>query len=147
MSLQVRISEDVKEAMRARQDLRRDTLRMVLAALKNRRIELGHDLEEADEIAVLTSSVKSRVDSAQQYEKAGRQELADKERAEIEVIQTYLPRQLGEEETAALVQSKIDELGVTSGKDLGRVMKAVMADHKGRVDGALVRNIAGRMLA
>ena len=147
MSLQARISEDVKEAMRAREDLRRDTLRMVLATLKNRRIELGHDLEEADEIAVLTSSVKSRVDSAQQYEKAGRQELADKERAEIEVIQAYLPRQLGEAETTELVQSKIAELGVTSGKDLGRVMKAVMADHRGRVDGTLVRKIAGSMLA
>lgn len=146
MSFQDRITEDVKEAMRAGESLRRDTLRMVVSALKNKRIELGRDLTEAEELGVLTSSVKSRVDSAEQYEKAGRTELAAKERAEIEMIQGYLPAQLSEAEVTEIVRAKIAELGVTSKKEMGRVMKAVMAEHKGAVDGKLVSRLAGQLI-
>ena len=145
--LQDRIGEDLKTAMRAGETLRRDTLRMVLAAFKNRRIELGRDLEEADALAVLLSAVKSREDSARQYADAGRADLAEKERAEIDVVRGYLPRQLDEAETTALVESKIAELGVTSKQDIGRLMKAVMAEHKGRVDGKLVQRLAAERLA
>lgn len=146
MSFLHRIHEDVKEAMRAGDALRRDTLRMVVSALKNKRIELGRDLNEVDELGVLTSAVKSRVDSAEQYEKAGRAELAEKERAEIEVIQAYLPAQLSEDEVAQIVRAKIAELGVTSKKEMGRVMKAVMAEHKGAVDGKLVSRLASQLI-
>ena len=124
----------------------RDTLRMVLSALKNRRIELGRDLEDADVLSVLGSAVKSRQDSAEQYEQAGRTELAEKERGEIEVIQGYLPRQLDEAETRKIVGDLITELGVTSKKEMGKVMKAVMAKYKGEIDGKLVQRIAGESL-
>ena len=146
MSFLLRINEDVKEAMRAGEALRRDTLRMVVSALKNKRIELGRDLTEADELGVLTSAVKSRVDSAEQYEKAGRDELAEKERAEIAVIQGYLPAQLSEGEVAEIVRAKIAELGISSKKEMGRVMKAVMAEHKGAVDGKLVSRLASQLI-
>ena len=146
MSFQDRITEDVKEAMRAGETLRRDTLRMVVSALMNKRIELGRDLTEADELGVLTSAVKSRLDSAEQYDKAGRAELAEKERAEIGVIQGYLPAQLTEDEVTEIVRAKIAELGVTSKKELGRVMKAVMAEHKGAADGKLVSRLAGQLI-
>ncbi|HIF41387.1 MAG TPA: GatB/YqeY domain-containing protein [Planctomycetes bacterium] len=146
MTLLEQLSEDVKDAMRAGENLRRDTLRMVLAAMKNRRIEVGEDLDGDQQLAVLLSAVKSRTDSVTQYEANGRQDLADQERAEIEVIQGYLPKQLGEEETAEVVRTKIAELGLTSKKEMGQLMKAIMADHKGTVDGKLVQQVAAQEL-
>jgi len=147
MSLTERLTEDLKDAMRAGETVRRDTLRLLLAALKNKRIERGDELSAAEELAVLATAVKTRTDSAEQFENAGRQERADTERAEIEVIKGYLPRELDEEETRALVQRTIDELGLTSKKELGRVMKAVMAEHRGAVDGKLVQRLAAELLA
>ena len=146
MGIRTQVEADIKAAMLAGETVRRDTLRMVLAALKNRRIELGRDLEDADELAVVSSAVKSRQDSAQQYDDAGRAELAEKERAEIEVIQGYLPRQLSEEETRTIVTELVAELGVTQKQELGKVMKAVMARYKGQIDGKLVQRIAAESL-
>jgi uncharacterized protein YqeY len=146
MTLLEQLSEDVKDAMRAGENLRRDTLRMVLAAMKNRRIEVGEDLDDDQQLAVLLSAVKSRKDSVTQYDANGRQDLADQERAEIEVIQGYLPQQLGEEETAEVVRAKIAELGLTSKKEMGQLMKAIMADHKGMVDGKRVQQVAAQEL-
>lgn len=147
MSLIDRIQEDLKTAMRERNELARETLRMVTAELKNRRIEVQRDLEEADVLEVLGRCVKTRRDSAQQYDDAGRPELADKERAEIVVIEGYLPAQLGEEEAREAVAAAIAEAGATSMKDMGAVMKVLMAKYKGRLDGkaaqALLREQLG----
>ncbi len=142
-----RIDADLKNAMRERDTVTRDTLRMVMAALKNRRIELQRDLEPPDEIGVLQKAHKSRLDSAQQYSDAGREELAEKERTEASLISNYLPKQLGEEETRTIVQAIVDELGLTEKKEMGQVMKAVMARHKGEVDGKLVQKAAGELLS
>lgn len=147
MSLIEQLTSDVKDAMRAGETLRRDTLRMTLAAMKNRRIETGQDLDEDQQLAVLLSAVKSRTDSVTQYEANDRQDLADQERAEIEVLQGYLPKQLSEEETAEIVRAKIGELGLTSKSEMGQVMKAIMADHKGALDGKLVQRLAAQELA
>ena len=147
MSLIEQLTSDVKDAMRAGETLRRDTLRMTLAAMKNRRIETGQDLDEYQQLAVLLSAVKSRTDSVTQYEANDRQDLADQERAEIEVLQGYLPKQLSEEETAEIVRAKIGELGLTSKSEMGQVMKAIMADHKGALDGKLVQRLAAQELA
>jgi uncharacterized protein YqeY len=147
MTLQARIEADIRDAMRAGETLRRDTLRMLIAALKNKRIEEGEDLDDGVQLAVLTHSAKTRADSAQQYDDAGRPELAEKERAEIAIIQAYLPAQLDEGEARAIVQGKIAELGLSSKKEMGQLMKAVMADHKGTVDGKLVQRLAGELLA
>jgi len=147
MSLQATLENDLKDAMRAGETLKRDTLRMVISALKNKRIELGEDLNDAAEMAVLMTAGKTRKESAQQFDDAGRPELAEKERSELAVIEDYLPKQLGEDEVRAIVEAKISELGLSSKKDMGQVMKAVMAGHKGTVDGKLVQRLAGELLS
>ena len=146
MPMLERLQGDLKVAMMKRDVLTRDTLRMSMAALKNRRIERGEDLDEAEELVVLTKEVKKRQDAAELYDQAGREDLASKERAEIEVVQRYLPHMFSEEKTRELVQGAIDALGVSSRKDLGQVMKAIMAEHRGKVDGKLVQRLAGELL-
>lgn len=146
MSLQVTLENDMKTAMREKNVLVRDTLRMVLSEVKNRRIELGRDLEDEDVLAVIAKAKKSRLDSAQQYKDAGRAELEERELGEIAVIDGYLPQQLGEDETREIVAGIISELGLTEKKQMGQVMKAVMAKHKGVIDGKLVQRFAGELL-
>jgi uncharacterized protein len=142
-----KLQEDMKAAMKAGDALSRDTLRLVIADIKKREVDQRKDLTDDEELAVLQKAVKSREDSVTQYDAAGRKDLADRERAEIGVIQRYLPKLLGEPETKALVQQTIAKLGVSSKKDLGQVMKAVLADHKGQVDGKLVQRLAGELLS
>jgi hypothetical protein len=103
-------------------------------------------LENPDGLAVLSRAVKSRRDSIKSYVEGGRQDLADKEQAEIEVIERYLPKQLGEDETREAIAGIIEELGLSSKKDLGQVMKAVKARYPGQVDGRLASSIAGQLL-
>ena len=145
-ALETQIQDDMKSAMRAGETLRRDTLRMLIAALKNERIDKGADLDEESVLAVVRRGVKSRKDSAQQYRDAGRDELADKEEAEIAVLEGYLPQMLDEAATIAAVEAAIAETGASEKCDLGKVMKAVMAAHKGLVDGKLVNRLAGERL-
>lgn len=147
MSVLETLQNDLKAAMRARDEVSRATLRMVIAALENRRIELGRGLEESEELAVLGKQVKSRQDSAEQYEQGGRPELAQRELAEIEVVRRYLPTELSEDALRDIVRATIERLGVDSKAGLGQVMKAVMAEHRGRVDGKLVQRVAGELLA
>ena len=147
MSIQERLDADLKQAMRDRDELVKGTLRMVLAEIKNKRIELGQDLSEADVEAVLMRSVKSRQDSEAQYREADRPELADKEAAEIGVIQKYLPEQLSDDEARAVVQGVIEEVGATSKKDMGKVMATLMPQVKGKADGALVSSVVKELLS
>ncbi len=147
MSIQDRLTEDLKAAMRAGDVTARGTIRMVLSSLKNQRIEKGGDLDEGTELQVLAKAVKSREDSAQQYDDAGRTDLAEKERAEIEVIRRYLPAAPTAEEVRGIVEAKIAELGIESKAQIGQLMKGVMAEHKGRVDGKLVQRLANELLS
>ena len=146
MSVSEKIQADLKTAMREQDAIARDALRMALAALKNRRIELGKDLSEQEILAVLSKQVKTRQESYEQYEKAGRQDLADKEGTEIEVLRRYLPAELSEGEIREIVEEKIAELGISSKKELGQLMKAVLSEHKGRVNGKLVQRFASELL-
>jgi uncharacterized protein YqeY len=146
MELLERLQADVKEAMRAHDEVARDALRMVVAAVKAREIDSDRALTDEDVLDAVRYAVKTRTDSAEQFEAAGRAELAAKERREIEVLSRYLPRQLSEEQTRELVQRLIAETGAASKRDLGQVMKAVMADHKGQVDGKLVQRLAAELL-
>ena len=141
-----RISNDLKDAMRAGDVLRRETLRMVIAGLKNRRIELGEELDDDAVRGVLQKALKGRNEAAQQFADAGRDELAAKERAEGEVIQAYLPQPMTEDETREAVGKLAGELGLSKKSEMGQLMKAVMAAHKGRVDGKTVSRIAGELL-
>lgn len=148
MSLQARIETDMKQAMRDRNELARDTLRMLISDLKRKQVELlKDDLTDEEELAVLQRAVKTRQESVDQFEKAGRVELATKERGEIDVIRAYLPKTMSEEETRAAVDAAIRAAGSPTKKDLGVLMKAVMAAHKGRIDGKLTQRLLGERLS
>lgn len=139
MSLQQRIVADLTSAMKAKDADRLSTLRMVKANLMNRQIEKGSELSDDEVTKALQSLLKQRRDSIEQYEKAGRNELAAKEQSEISVIETYLPQAASPEEIDAAVAEAISESGATSMKDMGAVMKAAMAKLAGKsADGKLV---------
>lgn len=146
MNLADRIQADMKDAMRSGDTLKRDTLRMLIAAMKNERIERGEDLDDDGAMAVVRRGVKSRKDSAEQYRSANRPELAEKEDAEIAVLEGYLPQMMSEEATAAAVDAAIAETGASGKGDMGKVMKAVMAKHGALVDGKLVNRLAAQKL-
>ena len=149
MPLLTRIEADLKEAMKSKNEVVRDTLRLVTSEMKNHAIKLrekGKELDETEQLAVLARCVKQRRDSVEQYENAGRNELADKEKAEIAVIEGYLPKGLSEEELRAAVAEAITESGASSMKDMGLVMKALMAKHKGRIEGKAAQSIVGELL-
>jgi len=139
MSLREQIVKDLTAAMKAQDANRTSTLRMVKAAMMNRQIEKGSELDDDEMQKLLRSLVKQRRDSIEQYEKAGRQELVDKEKAEIDVIETYLPQAASKEEIEQVVAAAIAETGATSMKDMGKVMKATQAALAGKnADGRLV---------
>lgn len=142
-----RLREDLKVAMKAGDDLAVQTLRMILAAHKNEEIAKRRDLTAEETTAVLNRAVKSRQDSIEMYVKGGRPESAEKERREIEIVKRYMPQMLSEAETAEAADAVIKELGVTSKKEMGRVMKELMARHPGRVDGRLANQIVASRLA
>jgi uncharacterized protein YqeY len=150
MSLVDQIQKDITTAMKARAEQRLSTLRMVKTALKNREIEKMAPLDDKESQAVLTTLINQRKESVEQFSKGGRQEMADKESAEIGIIEAYLPKAAGEAEVDAGVKAVIAEMGSPSIKDMGTVMKNVMARFAGagmRVDGKVVNEIVKRELA
>src|SRR5215469_8269322 len=150
MSITEQVQKEMVEAMRSRNELRLSTLRMVKSALQNKKIEKRAPLDEKEEQQVLSTLIKQRKDSIEQFQKGGRQELADKEAAEIKIIEVYLPKALGEEDIAATVKATIAEMGSPTMKDMGTVMKNVMAKLQAsgaRVDGKIVSEIVKKNLA
>ncbi len=150
MSLIEQIQNDITAAMKAREEHRLSTLRMVKSALKNREIEKMAPLDEKEAQAVLATLIKQRKDSVEQFTKGGRQEMADKEAAEIVLIESYLPKAAGEAEVVAGVKAVIAEMGSPTMKDMGTVMKNAMARFSGagmRVDGKVVSEAVKRELA
>ena len=142
MSLSEQIVADLTSAMKAQDAGRTSTLRMVKAAMMNRKIEKGSELDDEEMQKLLRSLVKQRRDSIEQYEKAGRQELVDKEKAEIDVIETYLPQAASKEEIEQVVTAVITETGASSMKDMGKVMKAVQSALAGKnADGRVVSEV------
>jgi uncharacterized protein YqeY len=147
MSLRERIVSDMTSAMKARDAARTSTLRMVKAAVQNREIEKGGELSEEEMTKALQSLVKQRRDSVEQYEKAGREELAAKERAEIAVIEEYLPRAATPEEIGLAVEEAVAEVGATSMKEMGAVMKAAQKRLAGKsADGRAVSEMVKKHL-
>jgi len=140
VTLKQQIISDLTVSMKAQDGPRTSTLRMVKAALMNREIEKGGELDDEEMMKLLRSLVKQRRDSVEQYEKGGREDLAGKEKAEIEIIDTYLPKAASREEVEAAVSAAIIETGASSMKEMGKVMKAVQAGLAGK-------NADGRMLS
>lgn len=147
MTLTQRVQKDMVDAMRKKEELRLSTLRMMKAALQNKRIDKRADLDEKEELQVFTTMIKQRKDSIEQFEKGNRLELAQKEAQEITIIEAYMPQAVGEEEIIATVRSVIAEMGAPTMKDMGTVMKNVMAKFGGaRVDGKLVSEAVKKQL-
>ena len=148
MSLREQIVSDLTASMKAQDASRTSTLRMVKAAIMNRRIEKGAELDDDEVQKLLRSLVKQRRDSVEQYEKAGRQELVDKEKAEIDVIEAYLPQAASADEIEQAVTAAIAETGASSMKDMGKVMKAAQAALAGKnADGRVVSEAVKSKLA
>jgi uncharacterized protein len=148
MSLHERLTEDLKLAMKSRDQLRMDVIRMIKAAVLNKEVELRRDLDDAEMSRVMTTLVKQRRESVEQFEKAQRTELAEKERKEIHIIESYLPKPLSLQELDTVVSSVIAETGSRSLKDMGMIMKAVMARLAGQsFDGKQVSDLVKSKLA
>ena len=142
MSLRDRLSEDLKLAMKARDQLRMDVIRMIKAAVLNKEVEMRKDLDDAEMSRIMTTMIKQRKESVEQYEKGQRAELAAKERQEISIIESYLPKALSADELERIVEGVIRETGATSAKEMGAVMKAVMTRLAGQpVDGKQVSDL------
>jgi hypothetical protein len=142
MSLKDKIVADVKEAMKAKDQLRLDTLRMAHAAIKNREIEVRpNEISEEEVTGVLKKIVKQRKDSIEQYKNAGRPELADKEQSELNIIESYLPKQMSQDAIEKLVVQVIQDLKADSMKQMGAVMKEVIARAGGTADGSVVSQL------
>ena len=147
MSLTDKIGADITTAMKAKDALRLSALRMLKAAVMNKGVEKNRDLDDAEVLQVVSSLVKQRRDSVEQFQKAGRTDLADKETGEIAVLQEYLPPAATQEEIDAAVAAAIAETGASSVKDMGKVMKAVMPKLAGKnADGKAVNEAVRRTL-
>jgi len=146
MSLKERIQQDMKDAMRAGDKSRLGTIRLMLAAIKQKEVDDRKDLDDAEVTLVLDKMVKQRRESISQFEKAGRADLVEQETAELAVIQSYLPEPLGESELNTLIDAAMAQTGATSIRDMGKVMALLKPDLQGRADmGAVSALIKARL--
>jgi uncharacterized protein YqeY len=144
--LQEQLDQAFKKAIKGQQQTVLSTLRMLKSAIRHKEVELKHPLSEAELVAVINSQAKQRRDASSEYTKAGRQDLASKEEEELSVLLSFLPAQLTPEAVEAEVVRIITQVGATSPKDLGKVMKTAMAELAGKTDGKVVQEIVRRRL-
>lgn len=145
-----KLQEELKQSMLARNELKTSVLRMILSAINYYEIQkggAGYTATEEDVLTVIQNQAKQRRDSIEQFKNAGRQELANKEQEELELLNAYLPAQMNEEEITKLVKEAISQTGTTSLQDIGKVMGALMPKIKGKADGNLVNNIVKKELS
>ena len=147
MSLIAEIEAEIKDAIRGREQLRADTLRLTLASLRSAEKELGRPLKEDEELQVLQRERKRRAEAAEAFRSAGREEQAATEEEELEIIEEFMPEALAEDELEQIVDDAIAETGATSLRDLGRVMADVMPQVAGRADGSAVSQLVREKLA
>ncbi|MNW29462.1 hypothetical protein SAMN04488542_102117 [Fontibacillus panacisegetis] len=146
MNLSERLNEDMKQAMKSQDKFKLSTIRMIRATIKNLEIDLKRTLNDNEVLDILSREIKQRKDALQEFEKAGREDLASNAKAEAEIIAGYLPEQLTEEEIKVIVQQTIQETGASSKADIGKVMSALMPKVKGRADGKLVNQAVQQQL-
>jgi len=146
MSLSDRLNEDMKQAMKNQDKFRLSVIRMLRASIKSREIDLRKTLSDDEVLDVLSREIKQRKDSLQEFEKAGRMDLVENLKAEIDIISDYMPKQLDEEELKQIVQQTIQEVGASTKADMGKVMGALMPKVKGRADGRLVNQLVQQAL-
>jgi uncharacterized protein YqeY len=147
MDLIDQLESDLAEAMKLRDEVRTTTLRLLKSALKNYQIELGHDLTMQEALSVLQKEAKKHQDSIKQYEDAKREDLANEEKAELDVIEKYLPEQISQDEVEKAVDSAIAELGATGPADMGKVIGLVRQKTEGQADGSMIAELAKQKLS
>lgn len=145
-TLTEQVRADMTAAMKAQEKERLSTIRMLQSALKNEQIHLGHELSDEEALSVIRKAVKQRLDSIEQFTNAGRLEMAEKERSEMELLKAYLPADLSEEALESGIREIIASTGAQSKKDMGKVMKEATVRFKGRVDGRKVQEVVQRLL-
>jgi uncharacterized protein YqeY len=145
-SLKRKIDQDIKEALKSRDSLRLNVLRMLKSEIRYKEIDTRSELSDDDVISVLSSSVKRRKDSIGQFEKGGRDDLASKEKTELEVVLKYMPEQLTEEELSQIISQAIEEMNATGPSDLGKVMKQIMPNVRGKAEGKKVNQLVSSQL-
>ncbi|EOH86912.1 glutamyl-tRNA(Gln) amidotransferase subunit E [Enterococcus asini ATCC 700915] len=146
MTLLSTLNTDMKTAMRAKDKERLAVIRMLKASLQNEEIKVGHELNADEELTILSREMKQRRDSLAEFEKAGREDLSEKVKIEIAIVENYLPAQLTDEEIRQIVAQAITDTGATSAKEFGKVMGAVMPKVKGKADGNQVNAIVKELL-
>jgi uncharacterized protein len=144
--VRARIESDVRQAMKSGEKRRLATLRLLLSALQNERIQAGRDLSDEESEAIVRRAVKQRREAIEQYERGGRADLASAESEELAILEAYLPAGLSDDEVEAEIRRIIAEKGFASARDAGQVMKELMARHKGRVDGRKAQEVVRRLL-
>ncbi|MFC4183650.1 GatB/YqeY domain-containing protein [Saccharococcus thermophilus] len=148
MSLLDRLNNDMKQAMKNREKEKLSVLRMLKAALQNEAIKLNKgELSEDEELTVLSRELKQRKDSLQEFENAGRADLVEKTKVELEIVQSYMPKPFTEEELLEIIKQTIAEVGASSKADMGKVMGAIMPKVKGKADGSLVNKLVQQQLS
>lgn len=147
MMIKDRIDEALKEAIRSRNEVAKNALRGLLTALKNKEKELKREPNEAELLQVISSQIKQRKESIEQFKNGGREDLAEKEAQEIAILEKFMPQQLTREELEAMIEECIKETGATTSKDIGKVMKAIMPKVAGRADGKLVNELVKKKLS
>lgn len=147
MGIKAQIDKDMVEAAKAKDKIRLSALRLIKSAVHNREIDAHHELTDTELLQVLSSLVKQRQDSIEQFKKGNRQDLVDKEEAELKVIKGFMPEQMSGEEIEAEISKAIAETGAAGIKDMGKVMKALMPKTTGKADGKLVSELVKKRLS
>jgi uncharacterized protein YqeY len=147
MELKQTLLSDLKEAMKSKYSLKVDTLRLIVSEIKNREIDLREELGDEAITALLTTQIKKRKEAAKMFEQGDRTDLKVKEEKEMAIIQVYLPEQVGEDELKQRIQAVIAETGAQGPKDMGKIMKVVVPEFKGKEEGDQIRNIVTELLA
>jgi uncharacterized protein YqeY len=146
MSQKDKLQQDMKTAMKARDELRTSTIRLAISAVRNTEIDKGHELNDQEVIEVLAKEAKMRREAVEGAEKAGRPDVAERENKELEILSEYLPKQLSEAEITEIVEQVVAETGATGMSDRGKVMSALMPRIKGRADGKLASQVVEQIL-
>jgi uncharacterized protein YqeY len=147
MNIKEELAKDLKEAMRAQEQTRKRTIRLALAAIKNAEIDNQAELQESDVLVILQKELKSRYETIEGAEQAGREDLIDEANEEIAVLKSYLPQELSLQEIEAIVSEVIDDIGASSMREMGQVMQNVMPKVRGRADGKEVSQIVRKLLS
>ena len=147
MSLLERLNSDIKQAMKNKEKDKLSVIRMIKSSIQNEAIKTGNELSEDEELTVLSREVKQRKDSLHEFDKAGRQDLVEKIRTELQYVELYMPKQLSEEEVSEIVKQAISETGASSKAEMGKVMSVIMPKVKGKAEGSLVNKLVQQHLS